>query len=272
MILAIFIHELGHMIFGLLSCYSFLHIEILGLSLEKTGGRLRVRYYKAAPLGQCMMYSEDIERNPCFLIVGGVVANIVTGSGMILLFLLLPKSFPGIILLILGSINLGLGICNLFWGSDHSDGKALREVISSRQNRIYYNRLMLTGKYLREGLSYSDMPEKLFEPFGKNTGKDRFSSLKKDMEIHILRYRLENGAKVQSLKCAGEPFATLIREGINKLDDTETDRQKIFENIIKKAEFEMYPGEYLFAAKCFMRISRERDKNNRRFIDNGFNG
>ncbi len=260
-ILTILIHELGHLLFGLVTGYRFLHIEILGFSVEHIGGALRIRKYKNTAVGQCMMYSEDEKKNPLLLVCGGLIFNLAFGIAAFAMAAAVNGLIVRLILLVLGSINLSVALTNMFLGSETSDGKVFGELAFGKrkpERRILYNRILRIAVYLRKGSSYRDMPGNLFsESF---IPKDALMSTEKEMKMHIYRYKFENGEENWDGNLAGEPVVELVENALKKDGKSGKAREQVFRDIIGQSAGEMFAGEFLCAARCYCMIkSKEND-------------
>ena len=160
-------HEIGHLIGGKISGYRFLYIEIFGIVLEKKNNRYRIRRYKNMPVGQCVMFHENLKKNPVFLIAGGILMNLLILILSVVIFFIsfsyVLKTVCFIEIVVQGSLIF----MNIF-GSDKSDGRTLMEIYRSENGAEYYNRLLLIARYLNEGKNYTDMGEKVFEDIGND--------------------------------------------------------------------------------------------------------
>ncbi|MBR4343483.1 MAG: hypothetical protein IKP88_12415 [Lachnospiraceae bacterium] len=261
----IIFHEIGHCIFGLITGYRLLHVEILGFSFEIINGICRFRRYKKAPIGQCMMYTPCITKNPSLFICGGIIANLLAGTIMYFAAFLTETFFIRMLFLIWGSLNSVTAGYNAFLGSVSSDGCTFREIIKRRKNGEYYNRIMLIARYLREGKSYIDMPAELFElnnpknesiVIGDSNNNNSKSMLEKEMFSHIYRYLYERGKTEWNGEKAGEPVKSLVEAMIDERQKKELTVEEAFNAILVRAENSLYPGEYLAAARCFSKIFR----------------
>ena len=170
--LQIIIHEGGHLIFGLISGYSFVSFRVGSLMLLKgEDGRLSFkRYSLAGTAGQCLMAPPDIEEDGYLPVglynMGGAMLNAITA---LLFFWAYYLSSRSVILpmffLCLGIVGLGLalmnalpmklsGICNdgynaLTLGKDE-------EALNSLWKQLKMNQYMSLGYRLKE------MPEQWF--------------------------------------------------------------------------------------------------------------
>lgn len=92
------VHELGHLVFGLLSGYRFCSFRIGSLMLVRTDGKLRLAYLSiAGTAGQCLMCPPDPDsegRIPVKLYnLGGALMNLLITALCIPLYLLLRPHF-----------------------------------------------------------------------------------------------------------------------------------------------------------------------------------
>ena len=94
MLLDSVLHELGHLLCGLLSGYGFLSFRIGSLMLQRTREGLRFcRMSLAGTAGQCLMSPPELKngRIPCLLYnMGGVLMGLCTALCFFLLSLLGP--------------------------------------------------------------------------------------------------------------------------------------------------------------------------------------
>lgn len=91
MIIQIILHELGHLIFGLLSGYRFQSFRIFGIMLNKEDGRLRLRRLSLlGTAGQCLMAPPDMKDGKMPILLynfGGVIMNVLTAIAFLALSL-----------------------------------------------------------------------------------------------------------------------------------------------------------------------------------------
>ena len=162
-ILGIVMHEIGHLLGGLISGYRFLYIEAFGFTMERKKGNIEFKRYRGMPIGQCMMYSENMEKRPFLLIAGGMIMNAALGMLTLMLAVSLESAALHMRLLIAvsGMANLSLVPMNIF-GSRTSDGTALKEVLSSRAVMKTYNGIMLLDAYLWMKKMFEDIPDDYF--------------------------------------------------------------------------------------------------------------
>lgn len=90
------IHELGHLVFGLISKYKFLSFRIGSLTLIKIDGKYKLKSMKiAGTAGQCLLIPPEVEPNklPITLyLLGGGLFNLISSGIAFGLYILLPKN------------------------------------------------------------------------------------------------------------------------------------------------------------------------------------
>lgn len=164
-LLQITIHELGHLIFGLLSGYSFISLRILSFVLvrDKNGFRLK-RFSQPGVLGQSIMKPPRIQDgNFPFLLynLGGSLLNFLISIPFFLALVVFENiGYPqNILMLIFGTMGILIGLINispLSSGGQATDGLnvlAMLRVPGARMS--FYNQLLIQG-YLCQGVRPRD--------------------------------------------------------------------------------------------------------------------
>lgn len=109
-------HELGHLIFGLITKYKFLFFRVGNLTLINENGNLKLKKFNIpGTLGQCLMAPPKFKRGkyPFMLFnLGGVIINVFLGITFFLISPYLDKSIFSIFLLGTGLMGIYLGITN----------------------------------------------------------------------------------------------------------------------------------------------------------------
>lgn len=169
-ILPIFLHEAGHLLFGLLSGYHFVSFRFFSWILVRTEGKLRLRRFSlAGTAGQCLMSPPEMKegRIPVLLYnLGGVIVNILTAIPALVLFLALPETpILSPFLLFLAIFSLVGALTNgipLRTGMTDNDGK---NAISLGKNpaamRAFWIQLKV-NEGIAKGLRLSEMPDEWF--------------------------------------------------------------------------------------------------------------
>lgn len=174
MVLTVIVHEMGHLVGGLISGYRLSGFAVCGVILRRQHGKLGLHRYRMQSLnwGQCFM-SGDVDTEPKMLIAGGCVINILLGAVFTILSVLtLSLDEKGVwrlmLLAVPASINMIMGLANLVGGSPTSDGNTLKEVRTEDGKKMYNRSMMITAGLL-DGHTYSDMPTELFKYDGNSS-------------------------------------------------------------------------------------------------------
>lgn len=163
------VHELGHLICGLLSGYKFVSYRIFNFTLLKEHGRFRVKRFAVAGTGgQCLLTPPDLplEKIPTWWYnFGGVLANLIILVMILPLFLLHLNPFVTVALGIFAITDLVLILLNGIpmqaagAGNDGYNMKLLKTNLLSKQaivNQLKANAL------IQNGVRPKDMPDNLF--------------------------------------------------------------------------------------------------------------
>ena len=164
------IHEAGHLIFGLLTGFSFLSYRIGSFMWVKENEKLKIKRMSIAGTGgQCLMNPpENPGEKPPFILfnLGGSITNIVCGLLFFGLFFLFKNMvyFSGF-LLFLGVFGIFFALFNgipMKLGMVNNDGyNALSLGKNPEALRSFYTQLKVVGK-ASEGTRIKDMPEEWF--------------------------------------------------------------------------------------------------------------
>ena len=169
--LSIIVHELGHLVFGLASGYSFSSFRIAGLMLIKQGGRLRIRTMSiAGTAGQCLMIppkADETGKIPVILFnFGGVIANLVLcalfalGYALSLNYIVIAYVF-----LLSAIISLLMAVTNgipLHVGGIANDGMNALFLSKNSDASIAFRNQLLMNAAQSEGQRISEMPDEWF--------------------------------------------------------------------------------------------------------------
>lgn len=163
------VHELGHLICGLLSGYKFVSFRIFNWTFIKEDGKIRIKKFAVAGTGgQCLLTPPDIplEKIPTgWYNFGGVLANIVLLIIVIPFFFLDLNPFVAealaifaatdVIMILLNGIPMQAGGV----GNDGYNIKLLKKSLLSKQGIV--NQLR-ANELIQNGIRPKDMPEDLF--------------------------------------------------------------------------------------------------------------
>ncbi|MDE6290840.1 MAG: M50 family metallopeptidase, partial [Muribaculaceae bacterium] len=164
------IHELGHLVCGLLTGYRFVSFRIFNYTILKENGRFRIKKFAVAGTGgQCLLAPPDLplDRIPTgWYNFGGVLANIIVLL-IVLPFFLLPlnpfvaealgvfAAVDAIMILLNGIPMMANGV-----GNDGYNMRLLKKNLRSKQGIV--NQLRANA-LIQNGVRPKDMPDNLFE-------------------------------------------------------------------------------------------------------------
>ena len=164
----IFIHELGHMVCGLISGYKFNSIRFFGLMLINENGKLAIRKMSVAGTsGQCSMVPPRTDgTSPVALFHwGGCIANVITSVVAISIALMCRDRIVfSTILLIFGVVGIGLAIINgIPFKSLGNDGYNAMTLKNRPQARVVAEKSLVIMKELGDGKRLKDLPKEYFD-------------------------------------------------------------------------------------------------------------
>ena len=164
------IHEGGHLIFGLVSGYSFSSFRVLSFMLVKDEGKLKLKRLTIAGTGgQCLMSPPDMVdgKLPVFLYnLGGSIMNIVFGCLFLALSLALPlHPIAAAVLMIFAVIGFALAVMNgvpMHMGEVDNDGYNAFSLGKDPQALRAFWVQMKVNQQTSLGVRLRDMPEEWF--------------------------------------------------------------------------------------------------------------
>lgn len=164
------LHELGHLIGGLLSGYGFSSFRLGSFMLLKENGKLRLRRFSIPGTGgQCLMIPpEPVDGKIPFTLygLGGVIMN--TGVTLIALILwaVLEKGTMGSVLLMMAALfGAILALSNglpVRMGNVDNDGCNVLTLKKHPNAMAHYIHQMQISDYLTKGIRVKDMPADWF--------------------------------------------------------------------------------------------------------------
>ena len=181
-LLCVILHETGHLVGGLLSGYAFSSFEIFGIKTVRNGHTLRISISDRPCIGQCIMKPGSMAQEPGLLILGGVIANIFTGTVFLSLLMMeffketvpdldgnfLKRGFDKgicaeIFFLFFAGINLAAGLMNCLESNGTNDGHTFADSKKSSFHTEAYNRIMMIYCEMNAGKKLSEMDTGLFK-------------------------------------------------------------------------------------------------------------
>lgn len=163
------LHEIGHMIFGLMSGYEFSSLRFGKLMLAKENGKLHFcKYDMPGTGGQCIMTAPkvDVEKMPVALYnLGGLIINLFVFLTGIIVFLVVKTSYAvvGMIFLMFAMTSLVILITNgLPFSQMDTDGANTIILFKDKNAREACRNQLEIIRYLSQNYSTREMPEELF--------------------------------------------------------------------------------------------------------------
>lgn len=162
-VLQTILHELGHLLGGLITGWRLLYIQIYRLVIKRGSGIVRISVVEERGF-KCIMCPSSINSRALLYTVGGCITNLVTGLAGFIIMLIMPFtpslwiylwcfSVFGVALFLVNGTGSIKRVCN-----DKACYKLLKE---DNHNRICHNGQLMVAKHLMEGLSYRNIGEEL---------------------------------------------------------------------------------------------------------------
>ncbi len=166
-----FVHEAGHLLFGLLTGYRFVSFKAFNVIFVKSNGKIRRKRAIVIPgiVGQCLMAPPDIKNGkmPFFLYnLGGSLLNLIVGGVFLVLYYVLSDMYVisafMITFAIIGFLMAILNIVPMSTGSIDNDGlNTVRVVKNKNLLRILWIQLKVAEQGA-SGVRLRDLPEEWF--------------------------------------------------------------------------------------------------------------
>lgn len=167
LVLHIFIHEIGHLIFGLLTGYKFCSIRFFNIMFIKINGKVRIKKFSLkGTAGQCLMIPPRCDGTSPVILYnwGGCILNAVFSSvSMALAFFFWNIPFARVAFIIFGLIGFVLGLNNgIPLKSISNDGYNAIIADENHNVRVALERMLLVHSRLAVGDRLKDMPREWF--------------------------------------------------------------------------------------------------------------
>lgn len=205
----IIIHELGHLVAGILSGYTFMLFRIGSLGIIKEENRFKTISFRISGiLGQCLMNPPQlIEEVPyTFYLLGGVLANSITSLGAVLMYWIIPNNY----LLLFALIGLTAALMNgIPFG--FNDGKVLSKL---NKNPVvqdqFAQQLRWNGQFVRYNKTYSEIAEEEKIINAQEPITEQFNVYTKLIEINALLEKNQFEEVYQELNQLYEQIQAII--------------------------------------------------------------
>ncbi len=165
-IINIIVHEAGHLIFGLISGYTFSSFRVLNIILVRMNGKLKLKKYSIAGTGgQCIMIPPKDSKNFPYLLYN--LGGIITGVIFAIMCFFSSRYVQGNIstlLLMTGLIASIIVVTNgiPFKGTIQNDAKNILDLRASEDNRTSFHLILKVEEALVDGKRIKDLPEEYF--------------------------------------------------------------------------------------------------------------
>lgn len=203
---SIILHEGGHLVFGLISGYSFSSFRIGSLMLLRQNGRYRLCRHKLVGTGgQCLMTPPNKNNTDIPVVLfnlGGIIFNLIFSVIFAILFLLIPYVYILSLVFLLSSIICFIFLLTngipMYTGGIANDGMNAKCLYKDKMAAsAFLNQLRMNGAQTT-GVSLCDMPDEWFViPEGADRNNVAYSSL---AVINVTR----NFEKMDTEKSAAE--------------------------------------------------------------------
>ena len=160
--LSLAVHELGHLLFGLMTGYSFSSLSLLSFVWFKEGEKIKFTTRKSFALGQCLMVPVNDERKFKFVLynLGGVLINMISATVAVIPMAALGwKNYISYILLLFVLVQFLMGLINIVpmrSGGVPNDGMNVFEALRSKEAKhglflaLFLNGERIAGKRMRD--------------------------------------------------------------------------------------------------------------------------
>lgn len=177
MLIAIWLHEAGHLVCGLLSGYRFVSYRAGRLMIYRKDGRFRLGlYHLPGTGGQCLMVPQTELREPYPFVLynlGGVLANalaavVLAGAG-----LAVSHPIVRLMLFMAAALQVIMGVPNLLsLKTIPTDGQNIRNMRKNEAQRIAFWRMLHTYEALISGTPLREQPSDWFDDTPPGEGDD----------------------------------------------------------------------------------------------------
>ncbi len=178
---SIVVHELGHLVFGLLTGYRFVSFRVGALTLlrDAQGHYRMARIRVAGTGGQCLLSPPDLVDGKMPVVwynLGGCVFNAICGVLFLVLFFVIggPMGILRIFFMMVGLFNVAILLTNgipLNTGLIANDGANARSARDPRAVRALWLQLKI-NEQMNYGVRLREMPEEWFEGIGDEEMKN----------------------------------------------------------------------------------------------------
>ena len=156
------IHEVGHLVFGLISCFRPVSFTVGFLRLSRTGKKLSFLPH-AAVAGACEMYpvgTTHLKTRVIAYTLGGALFNFLFSAAALILYFTLPANEGTLFLAALAPLNLYEGIAELIpaaLNSGKTDGCLIKDLLQKEPAAMVTLAVFRAQGHIARG-SFSSLP------------------------------------------------------------------------------------------------------------------
>lgn len=162
-IVQIVLHEIGHLIGGLLTGWRFLYMQLYTLVLKRDNKGLKLVVVRDKGF-KCIMYPISINSKALLYTMGGCISNLIVSVIGLAIMILFPLS-PVLWLYIWCFLAFGIGLYFMNGTASFKricNDKACYILLrTDSHNRLCHNAQFIIAKHLVEGLSYREIGEEI---------------------------------------------------------------------------------------------------------------
>lgn len=166
----IIIHELGHLIFGLLIGYKFVSFRVADIMLIKNKNGFAIkRYFLAGTGGQCLLAPPERKADGSYSYklyhLGGVILNLITAIIFLTIYFTFARSYFTLFALILGSVGILFAYMNGVPMSSAvaNDAQNLKSISKDKDAMDAMWKQLKINSLLANDIGLDEMPKELFE-------------------------------------------------------------------------------------------------------------
>lgn len=256
----IIIHEAGHLVFGLMTGYSFVSFRIGSLTLIKEDGKFRVKRFNIpGTAGQCLMMPPELKEDKFPFIIynfGGVIMNLIVSlSGILAAVFIEGIKFPlDAVLILTGMGGLFAALTNgipMKVGGIANDAYNVKSMLKDEEaRRGFYVQLRVNGLQ-SFGIRIKDMPLNMFK---LNENSDMSNPLNTALKLLEYSWYLDN----MDLENARKIIDSLVPhlDNIIPLYKNEINCERIFLELVGDCNKELIDELYDKALKRYIKAAK----------------
>lgn len=246
-LLHIIIHEAGHLIFGLMTGYSFVSFRVGSFTLIKEQGKISYKKFGIpGTAGQCLMMPPEIKDGKYPFIMynygGGIMNLIIAGVGILLAILIEGMPILSAILILISAGGIFAALTNIIplkFGGIANDGYNVISMLKDENaRRGFYVQLRVNGLQ-SQGMRMKDME---LEELKINEGSDLINPLNASLKLLEYNWFLDNMDFERARQCIDD-FAPYMDKLI-PLYSNEVNCERMFLELIGNCNKEFIDSIY----------------------------